>query len=412
MGVRPEYKKTNAGIIPEEWEAVQFGSLFTFKNGLNKEKQFFGKGTPIVNYMDVFGRPGLKNRDLRGRVTLSKTEIDRFNVRKGDVFFTRTSETTEEIGISAVMLDSPKETVFSGFILRARPLDNSLEDEFKQFCFANSSVRSQIVSTSTYTTRALTNGRLLSNVWLALPPKNEQLAIAIALSDVDALLDGLDRLIAKKRDINQAAMQQLLTGKTRLPGFEGEWQTKKLGDIAVCYSGGTPATYVLRYYCGDIPWITSSDLNKVYISDVGGRISQEGLKNSSAKMIEPDTLLIALYGATAGVAALSKIGAAINQAVLAIVPNEDDNGFLFYKLKLLKNWLISTFTQGGQPNLSGDIVKSVKLSFPSIPEQTAIATILSDMDAEIEALEKRRAKTRDLKKAMMQELLTGRTRLV
>ncbi|MBK6418067.1 MAG: restriction endonuclease subunit S [Ignavibacteria bacterium] len=129
-------------------------------------------------------------------------------------------------------------------------------------------------------------------------------------------------------------------------------------------------------------------------------------------MVEANTLLIALYGATSGVTAISKIRAAINQAVLAVVPHHDDTSFLYFKLRLLKDWLISTYTQGGQPNLSGDIVKSVELPLPHHLEQTAIASVLSEMDAELAVLEQRREKTRALKQAMMQELLTGRTRLV
>ncbi|WP_218082279.1 restriction endonuclease subunit S [Anthocerotibacter panamensis] len=129
-------------------------------------------------------------------------------------------------------------------------------------------------------------------------------------------------------------------------------------------------------------------------------------------MVEPNTLLIALYGATSGITAISKIRAAINQAVLAIVPHQDNTIFLYFKLSALKDWLISKYTQGGQPNLSGEIVKSVEFPIPSLTEQRAIATVLSDMDAEIAALEQRRDKTRALKQGMMQELLTGRIRLM
>lgn len=137
-----------------------------------------------------------------------------------------------------------------------------------------------------------------------------------------------------------------------------------------------------------------------------------GLENSSAKMVNQETLLIALYGATAGVTAISKINAAINQAVLAIVPTNASVEFLYFKLSYLKNWLITTYTQGGQPNLSADIVKSIEISIPKKEEQTAIATILSDMDAEINALQQKREKTSQLKQGMMQELLTGKTRLI
>ena len=223
--------------LPEAWDEVILGDLFVFKNGLNKAKRFFGTGTPIVNYLDVYERPGIRTVDLSGRVELSKEEIKLFEVRRGDVFFTRTSETVEEIGITSVMLDAPSDTVFSGFVIRARPLDRRFDDIYKQYCFASRAVRIQIVSTATYTTRALTNGRSLSKVRIAVPPTPEQRAIGVALSDVDSLMTSLEALIAKKKAVKKAAMQQLLSGKTRLPGFSVPWHTRQLGDIAKIQTG-------------------------------------------------------------------------------------------------------------------------------------------------------------------------------
>jgi type I restriction enzyme S subunit len=254
---------------------------------------------------------------------------------------------------------------------------------------------------------------ILHSVRIPLPPnKAEQEAIVEVLGKADALIECFGRLLAKKRLLKRGVMQKLLTGKRRLPGFSGEWETRRLGDIATFFSGGTPSTAVADYYAGDIPWITSGDLNQSYIRDVRGRISKSGLENSAAKMVEANTLLIALYGATAGVTAISEIRAAINQAVLAIVPRFDDTRFLYFKLSYLKDWLITTYTQGGQPNLSGEIVKSVELSMPSLGEQVTIAALLSAMDAEIALLEAQLGKYRQIKQGLMQNLLTGRIRLV
>ena len=198
------------------WEQVRLGDLFSFKNGLNKAKEFFGYGTPIVNYMDVFGSSMIRFSDLEGRVSLSKPELKNFDVQKGDVFFTRTSETTEEIGVASVMLDEPTDTVFSGFVLRARPLNERLNNEFKAYCFGSVSVRKQITSKASYTTRALTNGKILSEVLLPLPPVPEQIAIAEVLSDMDADLEALENRRDKTRALKLGMMQQLLTGRTRL----------------------------------------------------------------------------------------------------------------------------------------------------------------------------------------------------
>jgi type I restriction enzyme S subunit len=210
------YKKTDAGLLPRDWDAIKLGDLFIFKNGLNKGKEHFGYGIPIVNYMDVYKKSGIYAADIKGRVDLKKQEIKAYDVRKGDVFFTRTSETTDEIGITSVMLDDPKDTVFSGFVLRARPKNDILDDQFKRYCFSTISVRKAIISKSSYTTRALTNGHLLSIIVIPLPSIHEQRAIASVLSDMDAEIAALEARREKTRALKQGMMQELLTGRIRL----------------------------------------------------------------------------------------------------------------------------------------------------------------------------------------------------
>lgn len=215
-GFQCSTRKTKIGALPETWDTPRLAELFSFKNGLNKSKAFFGHGTPIVNYMDVYERRGLRKEDLQGLVCVNKSELQNFEVRRGDVFFTRTSETAAEVGISSVMLDEIQDTVFSGFILRARPKDSSLDNQFKQYCFSTSFVRNQITSQTSETTRALTNGRALGNVVIARPPLPEQRAIANVLDHMDAEIRALERRRDKTKSIKQGMMQQLLTGKVRL----------------------------------------------------------------------------------------------------------------------------------------------------------------------------------------------------
>lgn len=214
---KDRYKETEVGGIPKDWDAVPIGDHFDFKNGLNKAKEFFGRGTPIVNYMDVFKFPGLRTNNILGKVTLTPDEIRNYSAKKGDVFFTRTSETVEEIGMASVLLQDVAEGVFSGFVLRARPKSERFDLHFRQYCFRSEVVRKQITSTSSYTTRALTNGRLLSKVFIPLPPTlDEQRAIAQVLSDMDAETEALEQKRDKYKAIKQGMMQELLTGKTRL----------------------------------------------------------------------------------------------------------------------------------------------------------------------------------------------------
>ena len=431
--IPPGYKQTALGPLPSTWDTVRLGDLFVFKNGLNKAKRFFGTGTPIVNYMDVFEQPGLRTDDLAGRVNLSPEEIKKFEVRLGDVFFTRTSETVEEVGVASVMLDEPHDTVFSGFVLRARPRDDRLDDHYKQYCFAPREVRTQIVSNATYTTRALTNGRSLSNVWLAVPSLPEQHAIAEALSDVDTLLGALEKLIAKKRAIKQAAMQQLLTGKTRLPGFSGEWETKRtevgiiprdweclrLGDVVNLLTGfpfpssGYTNSGVLlvrgsNVKRGVLDW--GDDITK-YWPTVTFDIEQYELRKGD--------LVIAMDGALVGrsyaVISDTDLPSLLLQRVARIRSSQLHQDLLAFLVASdsFINHVDIVKTHTAIPHISPNDIRSFLIAVPAnTAEQCAIAYVLSDMDAAIATLERRRDKARAIKQGMMQQLLTGRVRLV
>ena len=139
MGVRPGYKQTEVGVIPEAWAVVPVGDLFTFKNGLNKAKQFFGCGTPIVNYMDVFGKPSLRIGEVSRpgrRERFQNTELNAYNVRKGDVFFTRTSETVEDRHRIRDARRTRKHGIQRFRSTGAPKSNDSLDDTFKTYCFS------------------------------------------------------------------------------------------------------------------------------------------------------------------------------------------------------------------------------------------------------------------------------------
>ena len=405
------YKQTILGPLPNTWETVLLGDLFVFKNGLNKAKRFFGSGTPIVNYMDVFERPGLRLGDLSGRVSLTPEEIRNFKVQKGDVFFTRTSETVEDIGVASVMLYEPHDTVFSGFVLRARPCDGRLNDNYKQYCFANRVVRSQIISNATYTTRALTNGRILSTVWIAVPPIPEQRAIAEALSDVDGLLNALEALITKKQVIKQATMQQLLTGKTRLPGFSGLWETKQIGDVV------SPCSEK-NNLGGDIPVLTCSK-HLGFVDSLSYFKKQIFSKDlSSYKIIRRGQIGYPINHVEEGSIGLQDLYdvALVSPIYVVCSPKKDINSFFLHRLLKLESYRqefanATTFSINRRGSLRWSVFSKIHVTLPPIDEQVAIAAVLNDVEIEIAALEKRRNKTRAIKQGMMQQLLTGRVRL-
>ncbi len=415
--IPPGYKQTEAGVIPEDWEVATVREIAsTVKNAIVGGP--FGSDLVSNDYVEE-GVPVIRGQNMGGKylagnfafVTLTKAISLKANLaRPSDLVFTQRGT----LGQVSLVPDR----LFSCYLVSQSQMKltvnrKAANPKFFYYIFISSEQQEFVRQNTIQTGVPHINLGILRNIPVQRPPIAEQQAIAEALSDADAFIESLEQLIAKKRHIKQGAMQELLTGKKRLPGFGGEWEVKRLGEIATFFSGGTPSTAVATYYDGgEIPWITSGDLNKSFVREVQGRITKEGLEKSSEKIIDINTLLIALYGATSGVIAISKIWAAINQAVLAIIPRNDNSLFLFYKLGHLKDWIINTYTQGGQPNLSGDIVKSIELALPAVEEQTAIASILSDMDAEIAALEAKLAKARQIKQGMMRELLTGRIRLV
>lgn len=190
-----------------------------------------------------------------------------------------------------------------------------------------------------------------------------------------------------------------------------DWEIQRLDAICSVYSGGTPSTARHDFYGGHIPWITSGDLNARRITEVSNYLTQAGFDSSAAKMVESGDIVVALYGATAGVVAVTEIEAAINQAVLSIRTNKCDSEYLFHHLASRRNQIVARYTQGGQPNLSGEIIRSLIIVIPPLVEQRAIAEVLSDVDGLLNALEALIAKKRAIKQATMQQLLTGRTRL-
>jgi len=205
------YKDTALGKVPREWEIKAIGEMFAFKNGVSKGKEYFGHGVPIVNFTDVFNKPRITPDVLKGRVAMDRHEIDSFAVKSGDVFFTRTSETPEEIGMAAVVIGEFVDTVFSGFVLRGRPISEDLEDEFKVFCFRTDAIRKRIVGDCSYTTRALTNGTKLSAIKMGVPSKCEQQRIAERLSAIDAKIADELAVVAKYRRVRAGLMARLLT---------------------------------------------------------------------------------------------------------------------------------------------------------------------------------------------------------
>ena len=384
------------------WDTATIGDFLDFKNGLNKGKEFFGYGTPIVNYTDVYKKRGLKKADIRGQVCLTHDEIHRFDVRKNDVFFTRTSETPDEVGMSSVLLEDVENGVFSGFVLRGRPKNDMFVPEYCKYCFSTEAVRNAIITGCTYTTRALTNGKQLSAIEIPVPPKAEQEAIAAALSDIDALITNLEKLIAKKRVIKQGAMQELLTGKRRLPGFKKEWTNKRLRELCDIEMGQSPDS---RYYSSSegVPLVQGN-------ADIENRqtIIRFFTKSITKKAAKGD--IIFTVRAPVGNVAHAMFDCCIGRGVCALQSGSD----FLYHLLVFKQDMWATVSSGSTfDSINSDTLCNTMFFVPvDEKEQIALARILTDMDEEITILGNRLIKTKNIKTGMMSELLNGRIRLL
>ena len=417
----PGYKQTDVGVIPEEWEVKSVCDLGQIKTGpfgtLLKAEEYSGsEGVPLISVGEV-GAGTFKVTEHTPRVPAKVIRrLPQYVLRCGDIVFGRKGAVER----SALVTEKEDGCFLGSDGISIRP-QRSCHPPYLACQFQRHEVQAWLVQNATGTTMASLNQGILSRVQIPYAPLPEQRAIAEALSDVDALLGALDRLIAKKRDLKQATMQQLLTppragqaGQTRLPGFKGEWEVKRLGEVAEMRSGGTPSSSVPAYYDGDIPWVSISDMTKggKVISNTERNLTNAGFANSAAQMFPDGTVLYAMY-ASLGECSIAGISLCSSQAILGIRPKGNlDREFLYYFLVSLKPIVKSLGQQGTQANLNKKMVQDFLLPFPPFPEQTAIAGVLSDMDVELAALEQRRKKTRALKQGMMQELLTGKKRLV
>ena len=403
------------GVVPESWEVLTLGTLGDFKNGINKDKQDFGHGFPFVNLMDVFGVPKVSANSSIGLVNSSLADREAYALQRGDVLFVRSSVKPEGVGLTTLILEDLPNTVFSGFLIRYR--DNGVFDHgFKVHCFQEASFRSRLIASSTVSANTNISQGSLKALKLAFPPnKPEQNAIAKALSDVDGLLAALEAVIAKKRAVKQAAMQQLLTGKTRLVGFRGAWETTTLGEVADIKNGATPSTQIGAYWNGPVPWCTPTDISATpgkYLVATERSVTEAGLASCAGSLLPVGALLLCSR-ATIGEIKIAVSPVCTNQGFKSLVCKDDvSNEFLYYLLLTLKPQMIeraigTTFLEIGKRD-----VASIELCVPTYAEQCALAAVLSNMDAEIAALERRRAKTRTVKQGMMQQLLTGQVRLV
>ena len=395
-----------------DWREFSLGALLNFSNGINADKSAYGHGVPFVNVLEVITHESLGVGDIPGRVSLPGRVLSRYRISRGDLLFNRTSETHDEVGLSSVFLDD-EPVVFGGFVFRGRPTTSEIDIGFSKYVLRGRSVRQQIIARGQGGIRTNIGQRDLKSVRVQLPKHAEQRVIAEALDDASDLIRCLKQMIVKKQEIKRGMMQQLLTGRTRLPGYVADWRQVKLGSVARMGSGGTPPSSVTRYYGGGIPWVSISDMTKggKYIRHTEDSLTVDGLAASAAKLYDAGAVLYAMY-ASLGECSLAVGSVSSSQAILGIsVGPQLNREFLYYYLQSIKAGVRLLGQQGAQSNLNAGMVRAFDIPLLELDEQSAISKKLSDADAEITALQGRIIKTRAIKTGMMQRLLTGRTRL-
>ena len=384
-------------MVPNGWENVLLGEVFDFRNGINADKSQYGQGVKFVNVMDVFGNHILTEPKIIGRISISDKKLDDNRLEYGDVLFNRTSETFNEIAMSAVYLDNADAT-FGGFVIRGRPLTNNLDPKYTVYAFQDSNFRKQVIEFGQGAVRANIGQKDLVKVGLLVPPVQEQQKIAKILSTWDKAISTTECLIENSTQQKRALMQQLLTGKKRLfdesgQRFDGEWEEVKLGKIADVRDGthDSPEFIDVGY-----PLITSKNLLS------SGRLDLSNVKFISEEdyLQNPVKVKSSNY-AIKNVALIKETGGLLN-------------GFLIYYLSShdIDKQIHRLNAGGTQKFVALGVLRNLVIRLPTQQEQQKIATVLSNANKEIELLEQQLADLQQEKKALMQMLLTGKKRVV
>lgn len=386
MELKPGYKQTEAGVIPEDWIARRLGDL-TSVVGSGRSKVSAEQGTyPVHGSTGVIGYS--ERPDYEGDAIL----------------------------VARVGANAGKLNIVAG---RYGVTDNTIIVRMRahaHLSFFLRQLESKRLNNLVFGSgQPLITGTQLKNLTLGAPQLQEQRAIDMALSDVDALISSLDRLIAKKRDIKQATMQRLLTGKQRLPGFNGDWEVRRLSDVADVdpenLGSQTSSTYCFKY-------ISLEDVDRGTLRGCTDQVFRTSPSRARRVLRKGDILVSTvrpnLRSHLLIRESIADLVCSTGFAVVRCKPASADPAYVYFHLFAggIERQIESLLTGSNYPAINGRDVRALEIPLPSVKEQSAIAGVLSNMDAELAALDKKRDKTRALKQGMMQELLTGRIRLV
>lgn len=396
----------DAGMIPSDWEMFILGdvliSVTDVDHYMPKTQKF---GIPYImtgdlkNYVSEINFNACKKISYIDYLKLSK----KVKHLKGDIILARYAT----VG-TVSFVDIDIDFVVSYSCVTIKPNKSKLDNLFLFYYFKSNMFALEVKNKVNANIQDNVGIGDLIRMKISLPPtKAEQTAIATTLSDMDTLISRMETLIEKKRMIKQGVMQELLKPK------EG-WEVKRLRDIAEMFSGGTPLTTNPNFYNGGIPWVVIADITKAgkYINETEKTISNEGLMNSSAKLFKKGVLLFAMY-ASIGKTTIALMDTSCNQAILGILPHSINLEYLYYFLSFNERKFATMGQTGTQSNLSKDLVQKLEIPYPILEEeQIHIVNILKDIDLDITSKEEMLSKYRQVKLGMMQNLLTGKIRLI
>ena len=402
------YKLTEVGVIPEDWDIKPTKGMISISHGFAFEGRYFansGSSYRLTTPGHFYEQGGFREVGEKQKFYLGEIPSE-YILQPGDLIVAMTEQADGLLGSTAFI---PGEGyLHNQRIGRIRTLSPAIDLNYLFFVCNSLGYRAKVCETAAGTKVKHTSPEKLMEISIPIPALPEQRSIATALSDMDELLGGLDRLIVKKRDLKQSAMQQLLTGKIRLPGFDGKWDVKTFGDVAFPRRDRVdPRRTRLQEFCVELEHIASGSGVLV-----GSTTTSE--QSSIKSVFSPGDVLFGKLRSYLRKYWRSNCFGVCSTEIWVLAPKNDliVTEFLFQIVKT-DNFVEEAGNSYGthMPRSDWKVVSLYQLVLPPLPEQTAIASILSDMDTEIAAIEQRRNKTRDLKQAMMQELLTGRIRL-
>jgi type I restriction enzyme, S subunit len=393
MELRAGYKQTEVGVIPEDWDSVPITDytreIFL---GLTSKVDYVSRGgVPLVRATDIAsGRLSFAN--VREISVAQHKKLTKYRkARRGNVLVSKSGS----LGVCALVENDREFSIYESIIV-LQP-GTQLDSKFLLSLLRHERTQTRMVGAKVGSTVSHLNLETFRKLVIPLPPtKAEQEAIAGALSDADGLIESLEQLVAKKRHLKQGAMQQLLTGKKRLPGFSGEWEEKLLGDV-VNINKGTLITGETAKH-GPVPVIAGGK-KPAYFHNSANRTGKTITVSGSGA----NAGYVGYYDGPIFASDCSTIGEGGNYTI----------EFVYFLLLMNQEEIYKAQTGGAQPHIHPNDLRPLEFAFPkTTAEQTAIAGALSDMDGEIEALETKLGKARQLKAGMMHNLLTGRIRLI